>query len=61
MAAAIVVLAVAIVGRAVSSVAAFSAYPAPAASPPGRGALLAGGGLVVAALAPFADRRGIER
>ena len=58
-AAAFVVLAVSIVAR-VSSVAAFSAYPElhVAAGP---GAFLPAGLLVVAALAPFADRRGVAR
>jgi energy-coupling factor transport system permease protein len=58
-AAAFVVVAVSIVAR-VSSAAAFAAYPVlhVAAGP---GALALAGVLVVAALAPFADRRGVAR
>ncbi len=57
--AAVVVVAVSIVAR-VSHAAAFSAYPVlhVAAGP---GALVPAGALVVAALAPFADRRGVAR
>jgi energy-coupling factor transport system permease protein len=57
--AAVVVVAVSIVAR-VGSAAAFSAYPELEAAA-GPGALLLAGGLVVAALAPFADRRGLRR
>lgn len=57
--AALVVVAVSIAAR-VSSAAAFSAYPElhVAAGP---GALAPAGALVLAALAPFADRRGLRR
>ena len=57
--AALVVVAVSVAAR-VSSAAAFSAYPElhVAAGP---GALALAGALVVAALAPFADRRGVGR
>jgi energy-coupling factor transport system permease protein len=59
VAAALVVVAASIVAR-VSSAAAFSAYPVlnVAAGP---GALVLAGGLVLAALAPFASRRGLAR
>jgi energy-coupling factor transport system permease protein len=59
MTAALLVVAVSIAAR-VSSAAAFSAYPElhVAAGP---GALALAGALVVAALAPFADRRGLRR
>jgi energy-coupling factor transport system permease protein len=58
-AAAVAVVALSILARAGSAVA-FSAYPVlrMAAGP---GALLLAGGLVVAALAPFASRRGLAR
>jgi energy-coupling factor transport system permease protein len=59
LAAALVVIAVSIVAR-VSSVAAFSAYPSLSVAA-GPGALLLAAGLVVAALAPFANRRGLGR
>jgi energy-coupling factor transport system permease protein len=59
MAAALVVVAVSIVAR-VSSAAAFSAYPVLSVAA-GPGALVLAGGLVVAALAPFANRRGLAR
>jgi energy-coupling factor transport system permease protein len=57
--AALVVVAVSVAAR-VSSAAAFSAYPElhVAAGP---GTLALAGALVVAALAPFADRRGVGR
>jgi energy-coupling factor transport system permease protein len=58
-AAAFVVVAVSIVAR-VSSAAAFSAYPELHVAA-GAGAFLLAGVLVVAALAPFADRRGVAR
>jgi energy-coupling factor transport system permease protein len=58
-AAAFVVVAVSIVAR-VSSAAAFSAYPELHVAA-GAGAVLLAGVLVVAALAPFADRRGVAR
>lgn len=58
-AAALAVVAVSIVAR-VSSAAAFSAYPALSVAA-GPGALALAGGLMVAALAPFADRRGLTR
>jgi energy-coupling factor transport system permease protein len=57
-AAAFVVVAVSIAARA-SSAAAFSAYPVLSVAA-GPGALLLAGGLVAAALAPFADRRGVR-
>jgi energy-coupling factor transport system permease protein len=59
VAAALVVVAVSIVAR-VSSAAAFSAYPVLSVAA-GPGALVLAGGLVVAALAPFANRRGLAR
>jgi energy-coupling factor transport system permease protein len=59
MAAALVVVGVSIVAR-VSSAAAFSAYPKLQVAA-GPGALALAGLLVVAALAPFADRRGLLR
>ena len=59
MAAALVVVGVSIVAR-VSSAAAFSAYPKLQVAA-GPGALALAGLLVVAALAPFADRRGLAR
>ena len=59
VAAALVVVAVSIVAR-VSSVAAFSAYPVLSVAA-GPGALVLAAGLVVAALAPFANRRGLGR
>jgi energy-coupling factor transport system permease protein len=58
-AAALVVVAVSIIAR-VSSAAAFSAYPVLGVAA-GPGALLLAGGLVAAALAPFANRRGVAR
>jgi energy-coupling factor transport system permease protein len=57
--AALVVVAVSIVARA-SSAAAFSAYPALSVAA-GPGALALAGGIVLAALAPFANRRGLAR
>ncbi|HEY1565767.1 MAG TPA: energy-coupling factor transporter transmembrane component T [Solirubrobacteraceae bacterium] len=57
--AAIVVVAVSIVAR-VSPAAAFSAYPELSVAA-GPGALALAGGLIVATLAPFADRRGLAR
>jgi energy-coupling factor transport system permease protein len=57
--AALVVVAVSIVAR-VSPAAAFSAYPELSVAA-GPGALALAGGLIVAALAPFADRRGLAR
>ena len=59
LAAALVVVAVSIVAR-VSPVAAFSAYLSLSVAA-GPGALLLAAGLVVAALAPFANRRGLGR
>jgi energy-coupling factor transport system permease protein len=59
VAAALVVVALSIVARA-SPAAAFSAYPALSLAA-GPGALALAGGLVVAALAPFANRRGLSR
>ena len=59
MAAALVVVGVSIVAR-VSPAAAFSAYPTLQVAA-GPGALALAGLLVVAALAPFADRRGLGR
>jgi energy-coupling factor transport system permease protein len=59
LAAALVVIAVSIVAR-VSSVAAFSAYPSLSVAA-GPGALVLAAGLVVAALVPFANRRGLGR
>jgi energy-coupling factor transport system permease protein len=57
--AALVVVAVSIVARATSA-AAFSAYPALSVAA-GPGALALAGGIVLAALAPFANRRGLAR
>jgi energy-coupling factor transport system permease protein len=57
--AALVVVAVSIVAR-VSPAAAFSAYPELSVAA-GPGALALAGGLIVATLAPFADRRGLAR
>ena len=59
VASALLVVAVSIVARA-SSVAAFSAYPVLRVAA-GPGALLLAGELVAAALAPFANRRGVAR
>jgi energy-coupling factor transport system permease protein len=57
--AAVALLALSVAAR-LSSAAAFSAYPVLSIAA-GPGALLLAGGLVVAALAPFADRRGLVR
>jgi energy-coupling factor transport system permease protein len=59
MTAALVVVGVSILAR-VSSAAAFSAYPSLHVAA-GSGALALAGGLVAAALVPFADRRGLVR
>ncbi|HEX3974997.1 MAG TPA: energy-coupling factor transporter transmembrane component T [Solirubrobacteraceae bacterium] len=59
VAAALVVVAVSILAR-VSQAAAFSAYPVLRVAA-GPGALLLAGGVMVAALAPFANRRGLAR
>ena len=59
MAAAVAVVAVSIAAR-VSPAAAFSAYPVLSVAA-GPGALALAAGLVVCALAPFADRRGLGR
>jgi energy-coupling factor transport system permease protein len=59
VAAALLVVALSIVAR-VSSAAAFSAYPVLSVAA-GPGALLVAGGLVAATLAPFTNRRGLER
>ena len=59
MAAAAAVVAISIVAR-VGSAAAFAAYPALRIAA-GPGALLLAGGLIAAALAPFANRRGLAR
>jgi energy-coupling factor transport system permease protein len=58
-ASAVAVVALSIVARAVPA-AAFSAYPVLSVAA-GPGALLLAGGLIVAALTPFADRRGLTR
>jgi energy-coupling factor transport system permease protein len=59
MAAAVTLVALSIIAR-VSPAAAFSAYPQLQVAA-GPAALLLAGGLVVAALAPFANRRGLRR
>jgi energy-coupling factor transport system permease protein len=59
IASAVAVLAVSI-GSRVGGVVPFNAYPS-LYSPAGAGPLLAAAGVIVVALLPFADRRGIER
>ena len=59
LASALAVLALSVVGRAAGLVP-FNAYPS-LHSPAGASELLVAGGLLLVALLPFADRRGIER
>jgi energy-coupling factor transport system permease protein len=59
MLAAVAIVALAVVGRA-GGLATFHAYPSIHASA-GAGTLVVAGGIVLAALLPFADRRGVKR